>query len=165
MLIPDLSRPVWHLEGDSCMEGGGAYSSSQCYMLAYPEWLTLGKHISQLEAINILIAVRHLGPPDPGGYHFLVRCDNIATVTSLTSGKSKDPWLAKCAREIWLFSATSNVRITIIHTPGAKMKVSDALSRACLGEKEARYALQLVAEYNLEVINVDITPAFFDENL
>ena len=45
-------------------------------------------------------------------------CDNQAVVEVLTTGKTKDPFLATCARNIWLITAIFNIEIIVIHVPG-----------------------------------------------
>ena len=165
MLIPDTNRPEWTIECDSCLQGGGAYAGGKCYAVTYPPWLCDNKHISQLEAINLLIAVRSLGPPNPDGYRYNIRCDNEATVTSMNSGRTRDPWLARCARELWLYSAVKNVRIVVTHVPGAKMTISDALSRACLSAADATKARTLINTAGLKMMNIDLHPSMFNEDL
>ena len=54
----------------------------------------------------------------------------MASSCSLQSGRSKDPDLGMCARELWLLAATFNFDITVVHKPGAELILADALSRA-----------------------------------
>ena len=58
-----------------------------------------------------------------------VKCDNIAVVDVLTTGKTKDTILACCARNTWLLSAIYNISIHIEHIPGKSNIVADLLSR------------------------------------
>ena len=36
VFVPDGPRPMWELERDLCMEGGGGYSQTHCYKVRYP---------------------------------------------------------------------------------------------------------------------------------
>ena len=59
----------------------------------------------------------------------LLKTDNMATKYALSSGRTRDPVLAACAREIWLISALKDVDILIYHAPGDTLVLADALSR------------------------------------
>ena len=56
-------------------------------------------------------------------------CDNLAVVEVLNQGRTKDEFLATCARNIWLLSSLFNIHIQIIHIPGKRNQVADLLSR------------------------------------
>ena len=60
--------------------------------------------------------------------HVLVKCNNNAVVQVLRSGKRRDPFLATCARNVWLVAAQADIDITYIHIPGKKNTVADLLS-------------------------------------
>ena len=58
-----------------------------------------------------------------------IKCDNMAVVEVLTSGKTKDSILATCVRNVWLLSAMFNISIHIEHIPGTQNVIADLLSR------------------------------------
>ena len=58
-----------------------------------------------------------------------IKCDNMAVVEVLTSGRTRDPVLALCARNVWLISAMYNISIHIEHIPGKNNVIADLLSR------------------------------------
>ena len=58
-----------------------------------------------------------------------IHCDNQAVVEVLTTGKTKDPFLATCARNIWLITAIFNIEIIVIHVSGKHNQIADLLSR------------------------------------
>ena len=102
----DHTKIAGVLELDACLTGLGDRWGRYVYHLP------LEKHfqnlsIVHLEMINILVAIRTFGK-----YwfrkHILVRCDNIAVVHVLMSGKTKDPFLATCAQNVWLTAALAN---------------------------------------------------------
>ena len=51
--------------------------------------------------------------------------DNLAGVEVLKSGKTKDPLLATCARNIWLITAIWNIEIIVVHVPGRNNHIAD----------------------------------------
>ena len=57
-----------------------------------------------------------------------INCDNLALVEILKSDKTRDHFLATCARNVWLITAMFNIDIIIIHLPGVKNQVADLLS-------------------------------------
>ena len=58
-----------------------------------------------------------------------VRCDNRAVVHVLRSGKTKDPFLDACARNIWFWSARFDIDMRYDHIRGTENAVVDLLSR------------------------------------
>ena len=58
-----------------------------------------------------------------------VKCDNLAAVQVLTSGKTCDPFLAACARNVWMVSAQADIDVRYSHIPGSKNDIADVLSR------------------------------------
>ena len=56
-------------------------------------------------------------------------CDNEAVVTILNSGRTRDPFLAAIARNIFMSAAVSDIYLKIVHIPGKKNVVADLLSR------------------------------------
>ena len=56
-------------------------------------------------------------------------CDNLAVVEVLTSGKTKDEYLATCGRNVCMLTALFNIHLTVLHIPGKANKVADLLSR------------------------------------
>ena len=57
------------------------------------------------------------------------KCDNLAAVQVLTSGKTRDPFLAACARNVWMVAAQADIQVKYSHIPGSKNEVADVLSR------------------------------------
>ena len=78
--------------------------------------------------INILLAVR-LFAFIWASKKILIRCDNEAVVTVLKSGKTRNPCLAACSRNIWYASAMSDMDIQYAHIRGSENGVADTLSR------------------------------------
>ena len=56
-------------------------------------------------------------------------CDNMAVVDVITTGKTRDSFLATCARNIWLITAIFNIQLQVFHVPGKANVTADLLSR------------------------------------
>ena len=115
------------LQLDACMTGLGGTWGRFVYHLPLENHLkNLG--IVHLEMINILVALRIFAP----SWHqkaILVRCDNNAVVQVLTSGKTRDPFLATCARNIWMTAALADIELQYKHIRGCENTAADLLSR------------------------------------
>ena len=84
-----------------------------------------------------------------------VKCDNMAVVEVLTSGKTKDVVFGTCAHNIWMLSALLNISIHIEHISGKSNIIADLLSRFKFDQK----SYELVATY---VPNVSWVPTHID---
>ena len=112
LLFPP-ALPPFHIECDACMEGAGGFSESQYYSFRFPQGELESRHISQLEATNIVVAVKTLVPASMVHHKIVVTTDNTASVFALTMGRTKDYVLAACARELWLIAANQMLDIEI----------------------------------------------------
>ena len=130
MLHPPV-RPAWVIECDSCLTWGGAFTTYRCYCEAYTAaFMATFPAIHELEAVNLLVAIRHLVPTNLAGIVLLVNTDNAASAAALSSGGAVDGNLGACAREIWLLAALGNFGIEVQHKLGAQFQFADTLSRA-----------------------------------
>ena len=84
--------------------------------------------IVHLEMVNILIAIR-LFKPLWSTRKVLIKCDNEAVVSVLKTGKTRDPYLAACARNVWYDSSRADIDLHYTHIMGTDNKVADVLSR------------------------------------
>ena len=147
-----LLRPVLnkiYIECDACLEGGGGFSHTKYYSVRFPLQWIVDHHISRLEALNIIIAVKSLIADDLHSTEIVIKTDNIAAAYSLTSGKAKDPVIASCARELWLIAATRQLTLTVEHVPGESLVLADALSRRHKSPDFNSYIQQTVTRMNL----------------
>ena len=91
-----------------------------------------------------------------------VKCDNMAVVEVLTSGKTKDSVLGTCARNIWMLSALFNISIHIEHISGKFNVIADLLSRFKFDQK----CYELLATYVPNVLwvptHIDLTSFNYD---
>lgn len=142
------------IECDSSLEGGGGNSANLYYKWKYSqEHKTRYPSIHMLEAINLIIAYRTLCPTHgTAGKCVVLITDNLGSRYALASGRTKDPVLGACSRELWLEAARADHEIEIQHKEGAKIPLADALSRFYIDPVKATLALNLAAEYNLSEV-------------
>ena len=159
-----LLQPTLHklcLECDACLEGGGGFSPTHYYSVRFPlEWM-VKHHISRLEALNVIIAIKSLIPDDLHSTEVVIKTDNIAAAYSLTTGRAKDPILASCARELWLIAATRQLTITVEHAPGETLVLADALSRRHKSPDYDSFIIKTVHDLNI----MPTEPVHFDHVL
>ena len=154
LLVPDM--PLFHIECDACLDGAGGFSETQYYSFRFPPAEKRSRHISQLEATNIVVAVKSLIPPTLANHKVVVTTDNLASVYALNSGRTSDYVLAACSRELWLVAATRQLSVLIQHAPGVSLVLADALSRRYMDSKAEAIARQLIGEKGL--VRVDPVP-------
>ena len=130
VLLKTEEKEHWVIECDSSLRAGGAFSALHYYGTPYPASLTdAHTNIAHLEAINLIVAMKHLAPASPQNYKIVINTDNAASQQVLSSGAGRDPVLTACAREIWLFAASTACEIVVLHKPGRDLVLADALSR------------------------------------
>ena len=121
-------RPVDHtLELDACLTGLGGRWCDFVYHLPIPLGF-MNWSIVQLEMVNILLAVK-LFHAHWASKKVLIKCDNEAVVSVLRSGRTKDPYLGACARNIWYICALADIDAQYVHVRGLDNRVADLLSR------------------------------------
>ena len=68
------------------------------------------------EMLNVIIALR-LWSSQWQSMGITIFCDNYSVVQVILSGKTKDPFLALCIRNIWLLAAFNDVELQVRHIP------------------------------------------------
>ena len=112
---------------DACPTGLGAIFANQVYAMPLPEyWLT--QNIAYTEMVNILVALK-VWHKQWTGTRVLIRCDNKAVVSVLTTGKTRYSTMAKYAKNIFLWLSAFNIDIRVVHIAGKLNPVADLLSR------------------------------------
>ena len=81
----------------------GAIFGSQIYHVSTPEFLH-EENIAVLEMFNILVALKTWAPLWKNK-NIKIFCDNIAVVSVLNNGKTKDKFLAAISRNIFMEAA------------------------------------------------------------
>lgn len=147
LYLMDPPRPQFNIECDASLLGAGGNSATHYY-----QWVFSQDHVKNfsaihhLEALNVLVAIKTLIPPQPHSpLEVVVWTDNSASAWALQTGRTKDPVLAACAREIWLVAAINNHNIEIKHKPGSDIPLLDALSRSATNPAKAKLAADIIA--------------------
>ena len=78
--------------------------------------------------INLLLAL-HLWGTQWQHKRILLKCDNMAVVDVLNTGRSRDSHLCAIARNILITCANLDIEAKFVHIPGKKNVVADVLSR------------------------------------
>ena len=131
---------------DACPSGLGAFFDNQVYAMTLPSsWQDV--NIVYTEMVNILVALKvwHI---QWSGHKVLVKCDNQAVVSVLTTGKSRDSTLAKYARNVFLWLSAFNINIMVVPVPGKVNPVADLLSRWNITVNNVSKLQQLVHPVN-----------------
>ena len=113
---------------DACLTGVGGIWGHRVYAAPIPQYQNFHLSITHLEMLNLLIALRLWGSHWAQSSMYIY-CDNMAVVQVASSGRTKDPFLGACIRNIWLITATLDIELEIKHIQGSKNILADALSR------------------------------------
>lgn len=162
------SLPTAWIECDSSLQGVGGNNMLHAYTWKYSDrHVNTFTAIRQLEAVNIIIAYRtlaHITTKNP--LAITIFTDNISSSYALMTGRTRDPVLASCARELWLEAAKYGDRLTIEHKPGHLIPLADALSRMAADAGKVAYVREHVSKNNLILVNpVTNNCNFFDVTL
>ena len=115
------------VELDACLTGFGGRWGNLVYSIPIQRNYN-NLAITQLETLNILVAM-HLFAPYWHRKTVQIKCDNLAVVQVLTSGKTRDPFLGAFARNVWMVTAQADIDVRYSHIPGCQNNVADLLSR------------------------------------
>lgn len=131
VLLYNPTRDIFECECDSSLSAAGGLMSPYFYAWRYNDQHRQNfPSIHELEAINLLISYRTFAPfIQSDNALVIIYTDNIASSYALETGRTKDPTLASCARELWLLAARRLHQISVKHKPGRQLEFVDALSR------------------------------------
>ena len=113
---------------DACLTGVGGTWANRVYAAPVPTFVNTELHITHLEMLNILVALR-LWARHWAQSTVRFHCDNMAVVQVVNSGKTRDAILHACTRNIWFITAAYDIDLQIQHIRGHKNIIADALSR------------------------------------
>lgn len=161
--ISIIKEPNWnyvdlHFTTDACLQSGGATCLNECFHVSFNEnIIALAGHISGLELFVIVVAARTWATV-LSHRRVLVSCDNTAAVTAINSGRSKDPFMQRCLRQLWMISALHDFELRASHIPGVHNSLADALSRWHIDTKYQDNFYAECAKRNLSYTFVDVSP-------
>ena len=124
MVIPEDHR----LHVDASLTGLGGVWANRVYASPIIQLIQFDLKIVHLEMLNILVALR-VWTIFWRHSTVWIFCDNKAVVQVAESGKTKDPYLAACIRNIWLLIATYDIDLIVEHIQGSHNIIADCLSR------------------------------------
>ena len=154
-MLRSFSTPTAQIVLDACLEGFGGYLVNKSYYEG--SWSNEIKNhqlsISSLECLNCLYAVRQF-QDQLKGQTVLLWCNNKSTVSSLMSGKARDPVIAGVLREMWKICVSNDIHLIVEHRSGEQMLVPDILSRKHRGKAEAAKCRYLSSIINGKQIRV-----------
>lgn len=143
------------MEVDSCLQGGGGFDEKRCYGFTYTERISQAYHISQLESLNAMFAIRALAKFYPKDAHVELHCDNIATVYTLSQFKARDKIMLAAARAIWFFCHERQINLSVTHKAGELLVFADALSREVLGGPHVKVVRDQISKLGVKRIYPD----------
>ena len=130
---------------DACLKGMGAIFGSQVYHVKAPSYLE-ENNIAVLEMFNILVALRTWAIKWKNK-NIKIFCDNLAVVTVLNNGKTKDKLLAAISRNIFMDAAQFDISLIVSHVAGKTNITADLLSRWGNLDTQIKQLKDLVPNY------------------
>ena len=90
---------------DASLHRGSATCFNECISFAFPRYIEgLASHITTLELFPLVIAVK-IWAPQLAGVQFQISCDDDAVVQIANLGRTQDPFMQRCLRQLWLTKA------------------------------------------------------------
>jgi len=133
MHLEDWTRPDEFLECDACLEGCGAICCGEYFAAQFPIHVKPPEYnINMLELLCINVALKLWGA-HLVGKKLLVHCDNMVAVECINNGKTRNPYLQACIRELLYIACINNFQIKAVHIRGRDNRASDSLSRLHMG--------------------------------
>lgn len=145
----NTSTPSMDLFVDASGSGIGATDGRTAYGGQISPARDPAGNISELEAVNLVVALQTFLSENDRGRHIRVFCDNMATVEVCTTGRGRNQIILDCARNIWMVQALLDIRITYEHIAGTKNVFADALSRRHMGPKFDRIVYEKCERDNI----------------
>ena len=140
---------------DASMAGMGAVFGNMVYTLPIPHGYQ-NLHITQLEMLNLVLALK-VWASFWQDKKLDIRCDNLAVVKVLTSGKTKYSFLATCACNIWLTCAIFNIHIRVWHILSKSNHTADLFCRWAITKDPLTRLHTLLPQFIWVPAHVDLT--------
>lgn len=95
--------------------------------------------------------------------HVVIHTDNVSSSWALMTGRTRDPVLAACAREMWLAAAKYGDDISTEHRHGVDIPLADALSRFSHDPSKACYVNDVLKDSGITFVAPVVSDyVFFD---
>ena len=118
-------------------------------------------NICHLEMLNIIVASK-IWAIHWTNRKIQIHCDNMAVVQVLNTGKTRDPVLATCARNLWLLAATYNIEFLFTHIAGKSNGIADFLSWWAVTDNPLPKLTHLLPGHNWVDTHIDLTLLNYD---
>lgn len=140
----DTAVPGVEIMSDSSLKACGGWHNAEYFHCRFPEQIMQDTHhISQRELVTVVLCLRLWGK-NIAGKKIYFHCDNQASVKCVNSGKTRDPFMQKCLREITFLAATGSFEIKMSFVSMQDNAIPDALSRWYDGAKYRRIFRRLI---------------------
>ena len=151
---------------DPSLHRGGATRFYECTSFPFPRDIEeFFLHINALELFVLVVAVK-IWAPKLAGSRFQISCDNDAAVQVVRSGCTRDAFIQRCLRQLWLTSARYDLDLHVSHIPGVHNVFADCLSRWDADSTFQRKFHELASQRNLcfHLLSVDSEDLAFDRS-
>jgi len=166
MPMQDWSRPDSVIAVDACSTGIGGicWETNEVFHLRLPdEFLEKKLHINQLEALCVVIAMK-LWHRQCANKKILLYSDNMVTVQVFNAGKSRNPYLQECLREVAFLLCRQEAEVRTVHVAGVENRIPDFLSRWHTNRSyEALFWHEIVKLGKVHVVKIIEVPESFLE--
>jgi hypothetical protein len=125
------SKPDEIVATDACLNGAGGvcFDQNQYFHFKFEaSTKELAGHINSLEMLAIMVAVKLWGESWTCK-KIRINCDNLSTAQVLNTGRTRDPYMLDCVREILFTAAVPTFEFRACHISGVENRLPDYLSR------------------------------------
>ena len=149
---------------DSSGSGCGGWFRGRYFHKEYPAWLLSNKeiHINELECMAIVVALKTWGHLMKGK-KCVIKCDNLVTVTVLTTGRAHNVFTQQCMREVAYLCAINNTVIKTQFIEGISNEIPDSLSRWS-DQRHRKHFYKLTKELKTIEENIPDSVFLFDND-
>ena len=120
---------------DACLTGCGGMFGNQFFHRQFPEFVAQkNPSIVHLECLTVMVAIKFWAK-NWTGLKITIYCDNEAVCSCISSGRTKDPLLLNCLREICYFASLYEFQLRALHLSSSANRLCDILSRWHLDSK------------------------------
>ena len=121
-------RHTFQVYVDASLSGMGLCWDNNAYAVTRHVLATWNLSITQLEMLNMLIALRTFGTMW-AKESVVINIDNKAAMYALKYAKIKNAFMQSISRSIWLVAASKDINLDFVHIAGKDNTKADILSR------------------------------------
>lgn len=140
------------IQVDASGSGIGAHNGKSAYGARICPIDDPVSSITELEAVNVVVAINTFVGVTDKGSHIMVQCDNLSSVEVFRRGRAKNKVLLECARHLWMVQALLDVTISYVHISGTDNSHADSLSRMHLSNAHKLSAYQFITSCDISYV-------------